>query len=389
MTTPICKTASTTRQISKGHSVGGFSSVSNVPPQNASLRIKLCKLGSGARSILRISAANRTYKDHRAGGSSDILHKRALSDESWVSPQGGVTPLNKTPSKVQQVRVTNDGRGDAKQAAMKLWSTDHSSLSEADTPGAWEFKEGAVRWHGQASPLCDHPVFLDSKGRTEWAENEVTTGESAQGYRALIDAMFQIGDRGGTPNLGMPVADTLAEAGTNRQAQEGRRKKERPVGGSRDEADARRAWEATKRRIIYLEEFGAQPDDVEDAELSSREHRARWRKGWAEEAMRVKGKAREDASLRAAKQRRRQAGWWIRENGAFVRLVSKSPPVSLSFSYRDQHSVSYGLTRFSVHASKMRALRPFEPRRSSLGLASNRAGDQLDFCNKKDDVAIA
>ena len=104
--------------------------------------------------------------------------------------------------------------------------------------------------------------------------------------------------------------------------------------GGGEGADARRAWEAMKRHILYIEEHGSLSDDdsndkddgndsadamQDDSERALRERRARGTKGWAEEQ--IKGQARDDART-AAKKRRRNGGCWTCENGVLMRVVS-------------------------------------------------------------------
>ncbi|KAH9026319.1 hypothetical protein EDB83DRAFT_2425864 [Lactarius deliciosus] len=77
-------------------------------------------------------------------------------------------------------------------------------------------------------------------------------------------------------------------------------------------ADARKAaWEVLKRRVLDAEEHGGSPPfDI-------------GRGGWAEEVMRVN--AREE-SVKSTKKRRRDAGCWIRENGALLKVHCHSVP---------------------------------------------------------------
>jgi len=249
------------------------------------------------------------------------------------------------------------------EMTMKLGPAERASLSEAAS-SALLIEERGAHWRGEASPLYDHAVFFNADGMADWAwDDDGTTEETMEAYRALIDAMFQNedrGSRGGSPNL--RHHPNGIDAGSNSKKRRGPGgEKGKAVLESRNEADARRAWEATKRRVIHLEEFGELPDDVE-AERASRERRAWRRKGWAEET--IQGKAREDASLGAdKKKRRRQGGCWMRENGVFVRLqVSANPRGSFhSFSCRNRPSLSFIMDSpaflfFTVCAAKMSPL---------------------------------
>ena len=78
------------------------------------------------------------------------------------------------------------------------------------------------------------------------------------------------------------------------------------------------AWEALKRRVLYLEEHDGSPLEMGEAERALRELRAQLRRGWAEEKMRMR--AREE-STRSTKKRRRNAGWWACENGDLLRCT--------------------------------------------------------------------
>jgi hypothetical protein len=181
--------------------------------------------------------------------------------------------------------------------------------------------------------------------------------------------MFQIGDWDSMLGPGQPTpfafTDDAGSEKTVKQEEEGGVRQERRCAwrrcGQEEDADvatdARRAWEAMKRRVLHIEEHGAPPDDWEDddavawgiyrdaeAELVSREQRARQRKGWAQEAlMHPPPRAGQQARTRGAsskkdpkaittttttrtaakaKKGRRLGGCWIREkDGVFVRLV--------------------------------------------------------------------
>jgi hypothetical protein len=212
---------------------------------------------------------------------------------------------------------------------------------------------------GDASPLCDHASFLYFDNSAD--HHPVTTTGDTIG--ALIDALFQFADWDSVLTPGPPtpftVTDDADSEKTIRQEEEGRVRKDADV-----PTDARQAWEAMKRRVLHIEEHGALPDDWEDvdeaaawgvyrdaeAELASREQRARRRKGWAQETLmhchsvgqqprRRRPSSKKKATTtpstptttktgtgttaKKAKKGRRHGGCWVREkDGVFVRLVS-------------------------------------------------------------------
>ena len=99
---------------------------------------------------------------------------------------------------------------------------------------------------------------------------------------------------------------------------------------SQEESDP--AWEALKRRVLYLEEHGSSRLEMSEAEQALRELRAQLRRGWAEEKMRMR--AREE-STRSTKKRRRNAGWWACENGDLLRCT-----VTVSESSREKKDLT-------------------------------------------------
>jgi len=332
--------------------------------------------------------------------SKDILHARSKSDVSRPSSSrdSSVAPQNCTPRKLQRAHTEKVGGNTLAKEVVKTLAirpTEHTPRSEAaaslnlNVPSIKE--RGAQHRRGDISPLCDldhaSPFHFEE---TTAGHQVVPTGDTIE---ALIDAMFQLEDGDGscasTPGPLTPCTDSDdAESEKTEEDEEGsiqmvaleEREKRISAGPRWDEEDARRAWEAMKRRVMYIEEHGALPDDSEhdaptwnyrDAvERALRESRARWRKGWAEEAMRRSqagqhlGQGRQareedekdanpkreeedeededeemgDLTTTMTKKGRRHAGCWIRENdGVFVRLVSSD-----SFACRKTYSPSHG-----------------------------------------------
>jgi hypothetical protein len=356
----------------------------NVPPARArtsSIRINWRKFSSSARSVLCIRTRVRAQQDDNdwTRDSKDVLHLRSKSDVARPSSSrdSSVAPQTRKPRKLQRAHTEIVGGNTLVQEVAKTLAirpTEHTPRSETaaslnlNVPSIKE--RGAQYRRGDVSPLCDldhaSPFHFEE---TAAGHQVAPTGDTIE---AMIDAMFQLEDEDGscasTPGPLTPCTDG-ADSEKTEQNGEGRvqmvvleeREKRISAGPRWDEEDARRAWEAMKRRVMYIEEHGALPDDSEhdaptwnyrDAvERALRESRARWRKGWAEEAMRRSqagqqlGQGREareedekdanpkrdesedeemgDLTTTMTKKGRRHAGCWIRENdGVFVRLVS-------------------------------------------------------------------
>jgi hypothetical protein len=218
------------------------------------------------------------------------------------------------------------------------------SSEEAASVNEPLIEENGARRPGSASPLYDDHVaaaLLHFQGPRHHIPTEFAID-------TLIDALLEIGDyeeedSDSVASLGMSSLFTYyIEEGSLEKAFDDKSTVCGGVGEDEDEDEntqtawedtqaaweGRRAWEDMKRRVMYIEEFGAaqqqQPLDGApgDAERASREFRARRRRNWAEEAIRGSA-ARDEVKRRAsAKRRRRHAGYWVRQDGVLVRLVS-------------------------------------------------------------------
>jgi hypothetical protein len=342
-----------TQQKGRGQFIGGTTSSSpTLRPQITGLRIRWRKLSLSARSILCVRATNSVYEDRNdwASNSKDVLHTRSRSDAPCPSPSSsrsdGVAPQNSlgTSTIAPDVHAEKAYGNRIKEAAKKLTinPTEQTSRSEAAASlNSLLIKERGAHRRGDASPLCDHGSFLHFgfEGTTTDHHQVATTDTIG----ALIDAMFQIGDRSGAPSPGPSTTFTddwgsektvKAEVEVAGWRWEGVAEREKGFsigrsGQAKEDADARRAWEAMKRRVMYIEEHGALPDDLEEedgdednaafvvagvaststsapasasvsvpvsssprspysdteVELGSRESRAQWRKCWAQEAL--------------------------------------------------------------------------------------------------------
>ena len=367
--------------LTRQNRIGRSSSVSNTPPpappappQDAGLRTKWRKLSLGARSVFCIRAQNRVAEDGN-DGSKEVLHTRSRSDLPWTSSPRDhhrLAPPESTPplrlNREQRTHTTEKASGnEAKVTANKLIdttkATEHPTHSQAaasfNSPSLIDARD-AHGGPGDATPLCDHAsslLYFDG------SEDHHTVATSGDTIGALIDALFQIGDSmlGPGPSTPFTFTDDAGSEETVKQEDEGGIRKEGRCAwrccGAKEDADvttdAQRAWEAMKRRVLHIEEHGALPDDWEDdevaawgvyrdaeAELASRERRARRRKGWAQEALTHRHAGQQSRPGRAsskkdpkaiitttttaakAKKGRRHGGCWIREkDGVFVRLV--------------------------------------------------------------------
>ena len=366
-----------TQHESGEQSVGGFPSVPRVPPRTTGFRTKWHTLSSSARGLLCFYPVDHACKDDWPSDSVVALNTQARSDVSWQSSQDGTAPLNGMRSRLHQNHTGKVAKHEGRKAVRdkttttKLSPTEHKPSAEAvASVNVLPIKERDARRYGLASPLCDHAALLHLNGprtRAERTGHDVATGDTVE---ALIDALLQIGDSqgcGSAASLGMPLG---IEAGSEKKATPNDSKSKggkQSSAGAWEDADARRAaWEAMKRRVMHIEEYGALPPEEEDdddagdapdsaaamdhnAQRASRECRAWRRRRWAEEAM--GGQARDEPSRRAvAKKRRRHAGWWIRDNEVFARLVSGIFQFPLPSCHQDGGVLFvfhiYGLTRF-------------------------------------------
>ena len=299
------------RKRSRKHSVGGDGpSSSNMPSQTAGVRKPWCMLSSGARSFLCLRATNHKHKEQRSSNDHrDVLpHTRRASDVSFfTSPQSEEALLRRTSTASSKTR-------------QKPYTGNHRPM-------------------GTKSEHC-----LPAPAAAATATSGINIKEAP-----LMGTPLRVGNGGDGSEVGAPIRIRARARVFEDWA---RWDRERSFGkGEEADADARRAWEAMKRRVLYIEEHGSLPeDDDEDvmrdgAERASREGRARRRKGWAEEALR--GKTHEDA--REAKKRRRNAGCWTCEDGILMRLVSSQIKFRFLVSIKGAHISIF--ERFTASAS--------------------------------------
>jgi hypothetical protein len=293
------------RNRDRSHSFGGQPSVSKEHSQtNGVRRPSWRKLSSRARSILSIhlNLPNPVYQQQpqqqqRSKRNNLNRPARPTSDVSFVSSQTGAMLL----------RRMSEAPTLAGQAQRRLYTRTHlGTITERQLPPLPSAitSSGDIKGTSQKAPLMGNPISRATR-------NDVGCGGRGHGRS----------HSGSEVEVGLPMRVLALERATW--------DRERFNGGGED-GDARRAWEAMKRRVLYIEEHGSLPEDEEDddnddkdvmqhdAERASRERRARRRKYWAEKT--IKGKAREDVA--AAKKKRRYGGCWTCEDGVLMRLVS-------------------------------------------------------------------
>jgi hypothetical protein len=401
--------------------------------RSTGFRTKWHTLSSSARGYLCIHPPDDAYENHWPSDSRVALHAPARSKSQpssrnatpppWNVVRGKSCPTHtkKVAKREAREAIRDDKMTTAAMATMAMTAmtatmkfspsgSKPSSEGAASVNGPPQIEESGARRPGSESPLYDDHVgtplhFNGSQSRAEEAERQhIATGDTIE---ALIDAILQIGDSeeeakydsarsslADAPLLGTEAAidDKSMIFGVEEGVGEGERREEKAtkdcaalaVGAGEEDSDpppdARRAWEDMKKRVMNIEQFGALPLDggaasAGDAERASREFRARRRRSWAEKTIRVHAPPppREETKGRRtaanSKKRRRHAGCWIREDGVFMRLVSKREHlfyffIVLVLSCMDSNSLAFFFTRaFTVRTSDVR---PELPSHSAL-----------------------
>ena len=357
-----------TQHKSRGESVGSFPSTPRTPRRPCGFRTKWRTLSSSARGILCLRPPDHAYQDRWSSNNQVPLHTPARSKSATTQPNPRDTdtmaPWNVVRSRSRQVHTKKPAKYQGREAIRDdEVTTKTTTTTEISTPeskpsskatasvNAPLVKErGAPRRPGSASKRYDDHVAVPrhlnrTQTRSEGVKNGIATGDTID---ALIDALLQIEDTEEWDTVASPGTSSSGYSGTESEsvgledaiddestvcgagAREEKTKNWNRSAGAwpGEEADARRAWEEMKRRVMHIEEFGAlPPDDAgdadamnHDAERASSEFRARLRRSWAEET--IRGHSPEKASRRVtAKKRRRHAGCWVREDGVYLRLV--------------------------------------------------------------------
>lgn len=293
----------------RDHSAGGYTSISRIPTQTSGIRKRWRTFGQGARSILCICAEGHTDADYTT---------TTTTTTGADVPRGGSSAPN-------SVGRSRPGKASTSKEAESAWfdQTTRKLRRLHAEPGAAARRRPRKRAarSGQGSQSYDD----DLHHRMARLHLIATT---ATGERIHAPPTAS-GNRTDAPRPRKPL---LIGANNPREEEPGAEKPppqsshlQGPENDEKVGADARKAaWEVLKRRVLDAEEHGGEPPlDMgggggHDADRALRNIRARLRQGWAEEVMRVK--AREE-SVKSTKKRRRDAGCWIRENGALLKCT--------------------------------------------------------------------
>ncbi|KAH8992627.1 hypothetical protein EDB92DRAFT_1856565 [Lactarius akahatsu] len=287
----------------RDHSGGGYTSISRTPSQASGIRKRWRTFGQGARSILCICAEGHTDADYTTTTGADV-------------PSGASSAPN-------SAGRSRPGRANTSKEAESAWfdKTTRKLRRLHAEPGAAarrRLRKKAAR-SGQGSQSDDDDLHrcmarLHLIATTATGERIHAAPPTASGNRTAPPRPRKLLLIGASPREEDPGAEKPQQSSHLHG----------PENGEKGGADARKAaWEVLKRRVLDAEEHGGSPPlDMgaggHDADRALRKIRARLRQGWAEEVMRVK--AREE-SVKSTKKRRRDAGYWIRENGALLKCT--------------------------------------------------------------------
>ncbi|KAH9166507.1 hypothetical protein EDB89DRAFT_214674 [Lactarius sanguifluus] len=288
----------------KDHSGGGYTSISRTTTQASGIRKRWRTFGQGARSILCICAEGHT-------------------DANYTTTTGADVPCGASSAPNSAARRSRPGRrANTSKEAESAWFDKTTEKKRRSEPGAAAAVRRRLRKRAARSGEGSRSNEDDLHHRMARLHLITTT---ATGERIHVPPPTASGDSTVPPRTRKLL---LIGAVPREEEEPGAEKPQQSSGPVNDEkggADARKAaWEVLKRRVLDAEEHGGEPPlDMggggggHDADRALRKIRARLRQGWAEEVMRVK--AREE-SVKSTKKRRRDAGCWIRENGALLKV---------------------------------------------------------------------
>jgi hypothetical protein len=268
---------------------GGYPS--KTPSQSNGIRKHWRMFGMGARSILCICAENYTDADYH--------HTTTRADAS-CAPLGNCTPL----------AVSDDGQKSHPEQSAWFGKTVKRLRTRSEPGGDRERKRSGRADRGREGGQSDDDVLHHQMARLHLITPTkiAATGERIQATTSSFrddtdtDVLMGANPREEEPG-GVQAAGKLLQGGE---------------GWLENQEESDPAWEALKRRVLYLEENGSSSLEMNKAERALRELRAQLRRGWAEEVMRTK--EREECT-RSTKKRRRNAGWWTYENGDLLRCT--------------------------------------------------------------------
>ncbi|KAI9444126.1 hypothetical protein H4582DRAFT_1064439 [Lactarius indigo] len=290
------------------HSGGGYTSISRTPTQASGIRKRWRTFGQGARSILCICAE----------GHIDADYTTARADIPCVASSPSNSAGRSRPKRANTSREPESAWFD--KTARKL----RRLHSEPGAARRQQRKRGArsdIRGEGSQSYHDDlhhrmarlHLITTATTATTTTTGERIHTPPTASGNTTDPPKPRKLLQIGANPCEEEPGAEKPQSSHPKE-----------PENDEKGGADARKAaWEDLKRRVLDAEEHGGSPPldmggDRHDPDRALRELRARLRQGWAEEVMRVR--AREE-SVKSTKKRRRDAGCWIRENGALLKCT--------------------------------------------------------------------
>jgi hypothetical protein len=293
------RTVSSWRQ-NRRQSGGGGGYTSKTPSQTNGIRKYWRMFGMGARSILCICAENYINADY---------HTTTRADAPSALAKG--TPL----------AVSNNAQG----------SYPEQPDTSKETESAW-FEKTVKRLRPRSEPGCEREkkrsVLVDRGGEGGQSDDDILHHHMARLHLITPTKTAAAGERiQATPTTSRDDTDPDVLMGANPREEElggaeAAGKLSSSLQGAEEWPENQResdpAWEALKRRVLYLEEHGSSPLDMSEAEPALRELRAQLRRGWAEEMMRMKER---EESTRSIKKRRRNAGWWTYENGDLLRCT--------------------------------------------------------------------
>ena len=290
------------RQSRRRSSGGGYTSISRTPSQTTGIRKHWHTLGLGARSILCICADSHTDADYdtTTGANAPCAHEEG----TLLAASSGKQRLG--PGKANR----------RKETAELAWveKTLRTLRAQSDSGVARQRqrkKRGsrADRRAGDDDDLHHHMarLHLITPTKTAASEERIHTAPTTSRDDDDTDALMDAEEEQPGPS---PAAEKLSSS-----MQGGK-------GWPENEKKSDTDWEALKRRVLYAEEHGCSPLDIKrgnDAERALRELRAQLRRGWAEEMIRMR--ALPEESTQSTKKQRRNAGWWVCENGDLLRCT--------------------------------------------------------------------
>ena len=303
---------------SRRHSGGvNYTSISRTPSQTTGIRKHWRTFGLGARSILCICAESHIDPDYYTTTGADApcplgegallvvsnCASRPRPEKANTSRETELAWFEKT---ARRLRLRSEPGAAVKKRQRKKTGARADRGDEDDQ--SYDNDDDNLHHHMARLHLIT-PSKTAATGERIQATPSISSDDDTD---TLMSANLREDEPGGAQVTGK-LSPSLQEE------EEGRPENE-------EKSDA--AWEALKRRVLYVEEHGGSPLDMSDgndAERALRELRAQLRRGWAEEVMRMRA---QEENSRSTKKRRRNAGQWTCENGDLLQCtvtVSETP----------------------------------------------------------------